>query len=425
MMKPGKWSDIGTVILLTVLLLGYGALPQAAWVLMFVTVAVAWLRHGARAVGPARALLWFALPLLIGLVGIARSSWYPVVKDCWYFSKPLLELAFGYVMYRRLGLAQVVKVLFLAAALAAVHYTLAVVTDWEMFTSSDLYAIRKAFGPGSFLFIVPTVCLLDKDLRRLLEPWTIGRRFIASAGVVLGLSALALCGSRTVALSLVIAIALWLWRRHRVVAVTGIVSAVVILTATAIISRPEGATPYEWASGWLEEVTVRDYSSAEDINRYWRGYETFLALREFRQFDILHTVIGGGFGQTIQLEHTQVLGEREFDEIPLLHNGYLLLLVKVGILGASLFMGAMYVLWRTLRRVGLGGPVAGRLMPDWCVLVLLFTTAVIAGPYNHRDLMPILVFCGAYAATGYGVRNDSQDRVWSEQLATMGAGAMR
>ena len=86
------------------------------------------------------------------------------------------------------------------------------------------------------------------------------------------------------------------------------------------------------------EIKVINYESLEDINNNWRGYESFLAWRYFSEGSILNIMFGKGYGTRIPLDFTMQIGENFYDDIPNLHNGYLYVIIKTGLIGIASLM---------------------------------------------------------------------------------------
>ena len=155
------------------------------------------------------------------------------------------------------------------------------------------------------------------------------------------------------------------------------------------------------------EVQVRAYETYADINNNWRGYEAYRASKTFAAFSLPEQIFGGGDGTLVDLGLFMQLSATEvFKFVPILHNGYMYLLVKTGVLGLGLFFFFILQLFyygrRALRLPDLEARVAG-LVLLWTPLVMLATQGVITGIYNKGELIPALFLTGA-ALAGYTER---------------------
>jgi O-antigen ligase len=93
-----------------------------------------------------------------------------------------------------------------------------------------------------------------------------------------------------------------------------------------------------------KEIAVSDYENMNDINRNWRGFETYRALDTFMSGNLSQKILGQGFGALVDLGFTMTLGEVEYSKIPILHNGYAYILVKTGLIGILCYVFFYYIL---------------------------------------------------------------------------------
>lgn len=79
-------------------------------------------------------------------------------------------------------------------------------------------------------------------------------------------------------------------------------------------------------------------ASLQEINENWRGYEAYQGLLKFNDGTSLQKTFGYGFGALVDLGLVMRLGGQDYEKVPFLHNGYVTLLVKCGILGVLLYL---------------------------------------------------------------------------------------
>lgn len=387
------------------LLFGHWALPQVAWVIL--VCGLVWYSATGSPLdwSPIRpTLLAFGSVAAVGLYGFAIHPSYDAVKDLWYFSKPLVEVSFGYALARRRGVRHALLVFAAVSVIVSLQYVLAVAVHVSDYLENELIENRLMFGPGSFLSLIPVLLLGDAGCRGALLRSPEARLRWVGGATALGLFAIGLSGSRTLLVLLLAFASLSFFiefKRARRWALTAIAGTLVLLVLGDAVgarygTRSDSPGLVERA---VQEMTVSDYASEEDINLHWRGYESFMALRQLRSLGLRGLVIGGGFGQMVELEIPWVLSGVEFDAIPHLHNGYFYILVKTGFVGLLLFLLAIARLGRALSLA----PSRARSGPSqplrwWVVIGLVLATSVVTGPYNKMDLMPLMALCGVLAA---------------------------
>ena len=119
--------------------------------------------------------------------------------------------------------------------------------------------------------------------------------------------------------------------------------------------------------------------------------------------------MGGGFGTNVPLGFVMTLADEEFSEIPVLHNGYMYLLVKTGAAGLAAYLMFLIATFRRGMRMTRLTDVQSRfcgLLLVALAFIILESTVVIAGVLNKHWLYPatlltgMLVGCSAMTSKG-------------------------
>jgi len=139
--------------------------------------------------------------------------------------------------------------------------------------------------------------------------------------------------------------------------------------------------------GSFGEITIGNYNSEQDINLRYRGYETFMALNGYAEGSEAEMLFGG-LGKLVDLKTFVRLGEdADFRYIPVLHNGWMYLLVKTGITGVLtyllIFFGLVVTNWRKYTDMA-GRPIIRLLaaLNIGCVISLLITNYIVTSFFN-------------------------------------------
>lgn len=148
----------------------------------------------------------------------------------------------------------------------------------------------------------------------------------------------------------------------------------------------------------LAELAFTDDTDSSAMLINWRGFEAYRAFVGFIDSNPAQQLFGRGLGATVDLGMSiQMSADMNYQFIPVLHNGYLHVLAKYGLLGVVLYLVF-------LRRVG--GQFSGisgdkaqlmtRRMLIGLSIVLAYTTLVISGPFNKEHVDPILILLGTF-----------------------------
>ena len=350
---------------------------------------------------------YFAVILLAGLVGAAHNGAYEAAKDVWYVGNAVLTLQTGHILASRTkNMESALRTVVIAAGVVAViHICMFVYQAPDL--EESVVDLRAQMGAGYLISALGIAVIANASYFQI----PIFRSRIWGAVLILPcLASVVLSLSRTLwvaTATLVLLPRLFKDVRYLKYALYVLVLVMVLLLTgvglTVTGSEIAGDDTFvEKVVGTLAELGASDYDSIDAINHRWRGFEAYRALQEFASGTPVNYAVGKGFGRNIDLGFTMVLADEEFDKIPILHNGYLYLLVKTGIIGVG-----VYLLY--LRRVFLTG---GELMESrsqrhrfvgaWLVVLVAFlleSTLVIAGVFNKYWVYPATLLTGLL--TGY------------------------
>ena len=396
-------SHLAKATLLLVFLLPIWVPAEYMSVLIVLLLAV-WLAASSWRLG--RGVVLVLTPILmllaLGVLGSLNHAPYDVLKDVWYVGKAIPALILGYVLMPYIGsLRSLLSLVVIAAVIASLAH-LTQVVSYPNFLSLTAVDLRVEAGKGYFIVVLGLACLLA------------GHRFgfrvypvyMNWAYVPLGLvliASLYFSFSRTYWASLlIIAFTLYgFWGGARWKSITMLTVAGLLFSAFIVFwvgdENDTGKTFSSKLTRAVQEIAITEYSEPRDINRYWRGFEAYKAVKTYLDGNLLQYVFGQGFGTQIDLESYWLLGDKELRFIPTTHNGYVYVLLKTGVIGLLLLAVFLYRIIRLGRRhagarrrdircgakllVGLG----------W---MLAFTTLVISGVFNKSSLLPAIIMVG-------------------------------
>lgn len=374
-----------------------------------------------------RLLAPFAAMLVAGLLAGFSADRYLLLKDAWYVSNPALLMAVGYVLARQMGdkagekaggnadnnadnTARGLRAFVLGGALVAAGHLLWFVIHPELLRLQATQ-IRTISGTG--YYATALACLV---LAGHWGHWREELHLSASAGGVCG----ALCAasvllsySRTMALVVLLgglAVAGFFsrreWLRVGLLVLAGLLL-LLVLQATVDAGLAGGKTSFVGKlARSLDELRPSERMSLREINENWRGFETARAVAAWQAGAPAQWLVGQGFGAQVDLGLFQNLSRNPRDAvrfIPIFHNGYVFVLFKTGLLGLTLYGGAVAGIYLLGRRHA-GGVASdtrrrqGRLLQA-CAVVLLVTTWVIGGAFNKFDLFAFMLMTGFLVAT--------------------------
>lgn len=148
----------------------------------------------------------------------------------------------------------------------------------------------------------------------------------------------------------------------------------------------------------LDEILIKNYYTAAEINNNFRGYEANLGLTKYFEGNFFEVLLGHGFGTVVKTPFWIFQGEK-LEIIPMFHNGYITILLKTGLLGLSIFFIFLY----KLLNVGLlkyndkqdNNQTFFGVFIILIIFMVLFRTLVIHGIFTTTVDVALLIFLGA------------------------------
>ena len=341
-----------TIITAIFLLVSSYNLEFGGWAIALIgSVVLIWTRSTVLSLPASlvRILVAPTLLLCLGLHGIYTNSLYEVGKDLWYFSGPVIYIAFGYLVFERIGSWQrIIQPLFLVGAYTCIVTIVGVVANRDkLLATTTIEDYRHIAGLGTFLLVIPTVTLV---LMKHVGLPTIGATRLAivrATTYILSATAVLFTFSRTQMVCLAAGLVCTVNPKltpSRIRNYAGsLLCAVVLLAGASNLFHSDKAGVLldafvQKTANTSSEVEVRSYETYQDINDNWRGFEAARAAKTYAGFSNMEKLFGGGFGTTVDLGFAMKLLVDYIQYVTLLHNGYMELLVKTGLLGLCLFI---------------------------------------------------------------------------------------
>jgi len=357
-------------------------------------------RHATIPVGVLPYLLIFGTIVTLGMIGAIRHSPYEVIKDLWYFTNPSIAFIAGYVLTRAgVRFGTILSTFMIVGFITAIVHLGLMIFSVGMEGAETISEIRGLAGPGYFATVVAfAVGLVMWPARGMLPLWL---RTGVWAHIVVAITfvSIVLSFSRTLWLCIAIVVVLTVartWHTNRASLAVGALAILVVSAVTFWVSTSDTAFA-EKVTDSLSELGAVDFASSSEINRHWRAFESAAALDTFTSAGWVKMLFGHGFGKQIDLGITFELAGSTYDEIPILHNGYLYALVKTGIVGLMLVVTLLYLLyrkqavWFALRDTR---TTTVETLIRIIVLILVAITFFVGGLFNSEFCVPAMLFLG-------------------------------
>lgn len=344
------------------------------------------------------------LILLVGMLGIADHARYDVAKDIWYISNAVLALAAGYVLMRNMqDLRRFFSIFIIASFIVAILHLIRFALDPALL-SMNANEIRTFAGEGYFEPGLGLTLILVAKMMGL-KVFSKNSWFILLATLFF-VASVALSFSRTQIVSLVLiwlAVFGWIhFNNMRKMIIWVVVVAIVVGIGISLPNQEFADTSMlDKFMFSFQEIKFANYISMREINEHWRGYESYRALETYLLGSPWQYLVGSGFGTNVDLGLLMDLGGEKMRFAPILHNGYMYLLVKTGIIGLLLYLHLLFNIIRKGTSLSFSDNVelkyCGRLIVG-LGLSFAVTTFVISGMFNKFTLLSMSILLGGIIA---------------------------
>ncbi|AMR33976.1 hypothetical protein A0256_22270 [Mucilaginibacter sp. PAMC 26640] len=362
------------------------------------------LYHHFKAIRTAGLFAVLLLPVLLGLVVGYRNQNYNIMKDFYYFSLPVLFVLCGIVLACRLAIADFLKTIIVAGVITSLLVTAVSIYFVGPSTLIDPYSAHYAIGivgtPAPPLALAILLLSHKFNITLYSRKWFNVLTAINLFGVYMFASRTYLVITCCFVFLIVADKVKKLW-----------IAPALFMCFFLFSIVPADAFKVDSSSTFMtkifssfSEMSINDYQTEQDINTRYRGYESFMALRGYLEGSTAEKVFGG-LGKLIDLKVFIRLGkDTDFQYIPVLHNGWMYILVKTGLTGVLIyllvFFGLIITNWKAYADTS-GRPIIRFFasIAIGCILSLLFTNYVVSAFFSVE--MSILMITLGYCYLNY------------------------
>jgi hypothetical protein len=327
------------------------------------------------------------LMLATGLIFMSNNLLYEVGKDFWYITKVMLFAMAGLMIGFRLRPdTEWLRI-------TAIYGAIAVIIAFMLYLYGGISGATTRFQPNLAAIIILIFYLRaisDKTLKGRWVKW-----FLAIC-----LSLLIIFSDSRV--TLLVSIVAWigagsLFGNRLRMTLAALSLAPILFTAAQFLPEYDiqNITFLGKVKNSITEISFVDTNDYEFITANWRGFEAARAYDAWQQGSFAQKIFGQGLGSTIDIGFYYNLSEEySVRYLPILHNGYLMVLVKYGILGSVFFIAFMLSPFFLPGKLDDPRHKLEKRIGRVASVVLLATTVTIAGPLNLRELDGVVLIMG-------------------------------
>lgn len=330
---------------------------------------------------------------LIGFFGLLIHDYNKIniVKDIFHFSKPISGLAIGYFFFKKIDNFKIfVKTIVICALICSIEHFGYLFISGNIFTGS--VDIMRIDNKDNFLELFGLFFLFfykkfqNEDLFENKNKMLFIKYFILLS-CIFYFSRTMLIG----AIILIFSIKQYTIITTKSLKIIGAGILCILLFYTYLFSvKIERNKP--GIEAFLYKIKIApseifkskiDREDHKDLWDHWRGYEAKRAF-ELMNSNPVNYVVGCGHGSLVNLKFLAPLGDENgkgMKYISELHNGYIYILYKTGIVGMLFYLYLLYLLYKRIYK----NQDITSVFISATGLFYFFTTLIITGIYNAND----------------------------------------
>lgn len=272
---------------------------------------------------------------------------YYIIRDVTYLMKPIIGFFIGYQVCKR-NLQNGFKLLINTALLIAIAHIAVVVFAFVVYRISTVNEIREYGGYFSdYEVYILAILIFHKKFQ--LE---YSKKKILFFTAIIGFSVFLYLARTNFLQLLILVVAMKGYFKitaQSITVFTSIILLSIIGYSTVLYINPkrngEGVEAFLYkikvapSETFKTKIKRDDY---KDFNDHYRAYENIMTIRQVSKGGIVDVLFGKGLGSRIDLRQKVYLGDMELRFISILHNGFMIVFLKSGLLGLFIFFYTIY-----------------------------------------------------------------------------------
>jgi hypothetical protein len=279
---------------------------------------------------------------------------YFIIRDITYLLKPVIGFLLGYQLCKR-NFQNAFKLIVSTGVFIAICHIIVILTAIFVFRAFTVADLRLHSGYFSDYEIYTVVIIL---FHRHFQLNYTRKKYLILLSIV-GFSAFMYL-ARTNFIQfviLVLGIKGYLVLNRKSITIIGSILLIAVSSYFVIVSTNPRRNA-EGVEGFLYKIKVapmepfktkinrEDY---KDFNDNYRSYENIMTIRQVSRDGIIPVLFGKGLGSQIDLKQEVYLGDMKLRFISILHNGFMIVFLKSGLLGIFFYLFTIFYFFKSVK----------------------------------------------------------------------------
>jgi hypothetical protein len=339
----------------------------------------------------------FLIIIIIAFVAMLFNDYqnYFIIRDVTYLIKPIIGFFIGYQLCKK-NSHKIFKLITYTGLFIAVIHIIVLIYAVIVLHASSVNVIREYGGYFSdFEVYVLIILLFHKNFE--LE---FSKKKTQYFTIIIGLSVFLYLARTNFIQLLILFLAmkglLKINKTSIIATVTIIVISIISYTSILYINPKRNGAGVE---AFLYKIKVAPMEAFKtkinredyiDFNDNYRSYENIMTIRQVSKDGLWSVLFGKGLGSQIDLKQKVYLGDMELRYISILHNGFMIVFLKSGIIGILFYFYTIYYFLKKRKTESIILKQIYLLFIGTGVF-LIISNWVFLGLYNLMDTKTILI----------------------------------
>ena len=296
-------------------------------------------------------ILIYSLILIIALFSSIgnRFQLYFYLKDITYLAKPILGLLIGYQLFKGNKTKSFSTLIYIGLLIAIIHIILVIIA-FISGNASTVAILREHCGYFNDFEVFTLVFLLFHKKFNV----EISKQRLYLYVIIMMISSFFYLARTNFIQFIILMVALKGYFTITIKSIKVVISVLIVtVIGYAIIYNLNPKRDGSGVEQFLYKIknapiepfkTKIDVTNWKDINDNYRSYENILTLRQVTENGPRAIILGEGIGSTVDLKQKMWLQSSFMRYIPFLHNSYMTVFLKSGIVGVFLLVFYLYIL---------------------------------------------------------------------------------
>lgn len=302
-----------------------------------------------RIIGLTLLISYLIIAALIGLFHLDSYGFQSITRDIFYVLSAIVSIILGsYLFAYQRNKKDIMKTMIIWAMVESIVMVFTIISNIDlMIHSSNIWALTSEIGVGSE--IVP-ICLAVMLMKSSYDSSQFFSRKMELIFILFYITVIIISFSRTLIMIFITSIAILFIFSPNGEKISSKKAKKFfggILGLTIIFLFMMYLIPNDFLLSFIDKSTKSfseispnlDWNSAANITQNWRGYEIHQATELFKNAGVINQLFGFGFGKLIPVNFSELVGVPSSQGgIPILHNGYFMILIKGGVFGVIMLI---------------------------------------------------------------------------------------